>query len=192
MPRQAQRVSNVWPGLLAGLAGMLLLATSARAQDAGQLHPGARVRIWYGAGEQRYEGRLVSLSRDSLVVALAIAGEPLTAIPRDKIGRVWVQTAGHRKTLVGLGVGLGVGATVGAAVGAAAYEPCTGECFIDFGRGVSALAGAVVFGGAGLLVGGIAGFCTHGQNWQPVALPVTAVSLTPAGRGLGLAVRARL
>ncbi len=179
--------------LLAGLTGMFLLATSAAAQHVRDLQPGATVRIRAAGAERPYEGRLVSLSRDSLVLALAGEGDSRVALPRESVARAWIATSQHRETLAGLGIGFLAGAAVGAALGALAYQPCTGDfCILDFGRGGEAAMAGVLLGGVGLVLGGIAGYCTHGQNWEPALLPLTTVSRTPAGHGVALAVRVRL
>ncbi len=179
--------------LLAGLTGMLVLAPSAPAQHVRDVQPGATVRIRAARAERPYEGRVVSLSGDSLVLALAGEGDARLALPRKDVTQAWVSAGQHRETLVGMGIGFLAGAAVGAALGALAYQPCTGDfCILDFGRGGEAAMAGLLLGGVGLVLGGIAGYGTHGQSWEPALLPLTTVSRTPAGHAVGLAVRLRL
>ncbi len=194
---RSQTVAQRLRCLALGLAGVLTLATTADAQLRGVLSPGDAVRVRYTGVFQPYEGRLVSIGRDSLVLELSNSNHLLFAIPRAAVEEAWVRGGHHRKTLNGVGIGFLAGAATGAVVGAIAYQPCSsggglfgsGSDCVDFSRGTYAAAGALLGAVAGVVIGGIAGYATHGQSWEQVQLP--AVTLAPGQRTL-IAARARL
>ncbi len=194
---RSQTVSQGIRCLGLGLAAALTLATPAHAQLPGELSPGATVRVRHTGVLQPYEGRLVSIGRDSLVLELSSANHLLFAIPRGAIEEAWVRSGDHRKTLNGIGIGFLAGAVTGAVAGAIAYQPCgsggglfgSGSDCTDFGRGNTAAAGALLVGVAGVGVGGIGGYSIHGQGWEHVQLP--AVTLAP-GQRTRIAARATL
>jgi hypothetical protein len=87
--------------------------------------------------------------------------------------------------------GILVGSAVGAMIGLAAYESpdCTPESFmcLDFGPGMSALAGGVLggvaLGSAGVIVGALA----RDTEWMPIAGTDLAFGVVPAPGGVQLA-----
>ncbi len=168
---------------------LLLLATPGRAQlPAGAPAPtGQLVRIQLRDPPVRYEGRLLRLDRDSVVLSLVGPGVGRTVpIPRSAISSAWVSAGRSRNTLRGLGIGLLAGGVGGAIIGAVTYSPCESQgygCILAPGsRAQAAGAGAALVGTLGLVVGGVAGWATVRQRWQPLSLPASAM-LAPIGRG---------
>jgi len=98
-----------------------------------------------------------------------MAGDTVIISSAAAIRTVWVITAQnrlevsagmHRRTLRGIGRGFLFGAATGAAIGLLTYrEPDCSQSFVclDFGPGFAALAGAVVLGVPGMVIGAIAG-----------------------------------
>lgn len=92
-----------------------------------------------------------------------------------------------REALLG---GLLVGAGVGTLVGLASYQECR-NCFLDFGPGVSAAAGAIVGAAIGTTLGLIVGLTRQSYDWRTAytsRVNVTARPL-PYGRvGIGMRI----
>jgi hypothetical protein len=153
---------------------LVMLASTASAQESGTLQsaiqPGARVRVsTVGAGTVTgrvvaVQGDSLQLTRDRSVDTLRLAGSQLTSL-EVSVGR-------HKRRWRGAGLGFLGGAALGAVLGAATYRKpdCSGDAyFCDLGPGFDATFGAVLLGGAGAVVGAIAGGGSA-DDWQPVAL----------------------
>ena len=160
------------------LCGALILGGRAipTGAQAIQLDSGSKVRVMLTArDDHRYEGRLVALTTDSVIVGLG--GDRSIRIPRSKVARLDLGTRAHRtrNTWTGIGIGMVVGAVVGAELGpslpgASENDPVFGE---EFERTV----GAVLFGAVGATAGGIVGYNVGGTRWQQV--PLTAARGRP-------------
>lgn len=164
----------------------ITFAGPVHAQVPTQVHPGDLVRIRLDHESRPRTGRLITIDQDSIVLAQTDDPGVITAVPRAAVSRAWVSRGRSRKTLQGLLIGLGVGAVTGTALGAIAYHPCQ-DCLLDFGRGVSAALGGTMGSALGLVTGGVVGFATRREKWQPVETRVR-VGATGHG-GFALAVR---
>ncbi|MFL5561359.1 MAG: hypothetical protein ACJ79K_07795 [Gemmatimonadaceae bacterium] len=136
-----------------------------------QLDSGVKVRMLLtGREEHRYEGRLVALTTDSVIVGLS--GERSIRVPRASVARLDLGTRPRRtrNTWVGIGIGLVVGAAVGAEVGPSL--PGAPESDPVFGEEFERTVGAVLFGAVGATAGGIIGYNVGGTHWQEVPLIV--------------------
>ena len=143
-------------------------AVAANAQAA-QVDSGAKVRVMLTGREDRhYEGRLVALTTDSVIVGLS--GDRSIRVPRASVARLDLGTRPHRtrNTWMGIGIGLVAGAAVGAAVGPSL--PGGSEPDPVFGEEFERTVGAVLFGAVGATAGGIVGYNVGGTRWQQVPL----------------------
>jgi hypothetical protein len=160
-----------------------LVSSAALADDGLQPAPGTRVRIT--SSDSRLTGKIVAASPDALIVSVKKGREPVT-VARDAITRFEL---GHRRTsgkgaLRGAGIGLLAGGVGGAALGVALDSPDDW-----FSGGELAAGGAIVFGGAGALIGALVGAASPGERWETVPTHRVRVGLTPRiGRGRGLAL----
>lgn len=155
------------------------LARRAPAQEV-RADSGAKVRV-YPAAEPKvlYEGRLLSLTRDSVVVAVPGAGHmrwARHAVARFDVGRRGSRAGG---TFIGIGVGAAVGAGLGAALG---YATSDNSDYV-FDRNVGAAIGAFFIGIAGGVTGGIVGYNHPPTRWREVPLTVGLQR-----RGLGVSI----
>ncbi len=168
----------------------LALAVPAQAQDSLSLRVGQMVRFQYrGHPGPSYEGRLLSVSDDSLALESRTRPGTAVTVARSDMCRIWVSDGRSRRTGAGLGIGLFVGAVLGGVLGAVSYEPCS-DCFMDLGDVASAAKGAAGGAALGMVVGGIAGASTVREHWRAIDM-APAVTLAPAGAtrfGLGARV----
>jgi hypothetical protein len=98
------------------------------------------------------------------------------------------QSAGvHRRTMDGFAIGAVAGALAGALIGTASYRKptCPPDQLIclDFGRGFSTSAGAVVFAVPSAIIGAIAGYNSHREAWQAVPDDRTRLAFHPLPGG---------
>lgn len=129
-----------------------------------------RVRVFFNEGRDYFIGWVLPSSGDSLFLE-GSHGDTLT-VARTNISKLQVSSGGSRagSTLIGMAVGLGASAGLGFAIG----KPL----FIG-----GAQLGAIAFGGAGLVIGGIAGY-NAGGHWRDVPI---AARLSPRGATLSIA-----
>jgi len=118
-----------------------------------QLSPGQEVLVVQNSS-QTFQGRLQSVSDDSIVIRLT-AGEQTLA--KDNILRVSSRRASHRWRNLALGAGAGFGA--GAGIGAAAGNPHG-----ILRRDATAAGGAVI----GLVGGAVVGAALPTGGWREV------------------------
>jgi hypothetical protein len=172
--------------IVVSFAALVLLSAGASAQRASELSSGARVRITPEQGRS-FVGTVVSSTPDSIT----LMGERPVAEVRTAYGNVKaVEVSNGRGRLKGALVkgliGLGGGIVAGAAIGAATYsEPeereCTPDpnalgfnclfansCFMVCSRTEAAAFVGVLGGGAGLIIGTIAGAITGHESWTTV------------------------
>ncbi len=184
-PRQRVVTSILTLGLIFHAGALALPAQESR------VAPGTRVRFELRSGE-RYDGRVISLGRDSLE-----AGFPPNGVaaryPLGNISKLEVVSGRRRPVLRNALIGSAVGVVVGGVVGAASYEPCELGCWIGpNSAGESAALGAVVLGVPLLLVGGALGLIPR-DRWERVPLDGNAVrfnlrTLPAGGHAVGLAL----
>ena len=145
---------------------------------------GERVRIAYHlcppthAGcfgpPQLYVGTFVTWNADTLVVE---SNGDTIAVPQDSVTTLEVREQVSQAG-VGAGIGGGIGAFIGAGVGAAS---CTDPVLGD--SGACALAGALVVGIGGAMLGSIVGAITKTERWVSVPLDRIRVGLGPQRDG---------
>jgi hypothetical protein len=156
----------------------LALARSALAQQSGAPAPTpaaeAKVRVKLVTGDS-YEGRLVSLRKDSLVVAWAEGG--VGTLARTSVASIEVGSGSHRPVARGATIGAVVGFFAGTLTGAGLYSPpCNFQepapCDLDRGSRTGAAAEGAYRGAAlGLLVGAAQGLVPR-ERWVPMSLGV--------------------
>ena len=149
------------------------------AAPAGQLVPGARVRVTQ-AGAKPRTGIVVAQTADTLRVRWPDFSSP-DALPVASISRLEVSTGRHRRVLKGMGYGAAAGIAVGGIIGAVSYEPCDSTEFLGCllapeSRTQSAAWGGMVIGTLGLVVGTLAGIPSR-EGWQQVSLAERRVSV---------------
>lgn len=136
------------------------------------LDSGSKVRVLAATlGPHFRSGTLVSTSEESILIATGKNGD--LTVPTDKITMIAVARGTHTSKAKYMFAGLVLGGLAGALVGAASYSPTkctTGEWCFDMGQEFSVAAGAILFGGAGAVVGLIAG-ASPKDNWISVPLP---------------------
>jgi hypothetical protein len=179
-----------------GLVSVLLTpALSAQQVTA----PGSRVRVVGGDRQPMASGAFVRLAGDTVVVTTAAGTTQALIVPPGY--HVEESVGMRRRTLRGMGIGLVAGAAAGAILGAASYRkmPCNWPCVEGpsnpFGSGIGpnspgemAVAGAVVLGVPGMVIGGIIGGRQR-EWWVPVNTLAPRVVLLPAGlRSVALTV----
>jgi hypothetical protein len=182
------RVNGMFMLVLAGAA--VALPAGLAAQDA--VSPGMRVRVVQtSTSAPVVVGELVRIAGDSVIVSAA--GGTLVSMSLDEAHRLEVSDGVRRQTTRGVGIGLLAGAVAGAVIGAATYEPCDGWCFVDFGRGGTALISAGALSIPGMIIGGIVGAATTHDTWREVDGP-GGLQLRPAAGGgvqFGVSLRFR-
>ncbi len=153
-------------------------------------------RVWVRApdGSGRLDagvkGTLEGITGDSLQVRLA-GGGPAVSVGLSAQTQVNVFTGRRSSAGRGAAIGGGIGALAGVVIGLAAGEDCSSSDWICFDRSELAAAGAVAFGGAGLVIGLIAGALSHHDTWAPAGLSQTvrpAITTNPYGIGLGFSI----
>ncbi|HSU14754.1 hypothetical protein [Longimicrobium sp.] len=127
----------------------------------------------------RVAGTLVQATADSVMIR---TGDSLVAIPRGRVTRVEVPDGRRRYATRGMLIGIGVGAVIGAIGGITCHDDCP--------DGTTALTTFIGAGG-GMLLGGAAGALVTGPRWRDASPPTTAIRITPApgGRGIALTLR---
>lgn len=164
-----------------------LLAHKAEGQG---VVPGDRVRVvQVQGGRVLLRGTLVRRNADSATILSESAGstggtnESTVAISR---GNRLERSAGQvASTARGVGMGLLVGAATGALLGAVTYRPpdCTSALIcLDYGRGFSAMGGAIVLTPIGMVIGGIVGANHKHEAWKRLAQFPFSVSVAPTAR----------
>ena len=174
--------------------GVLVLAVPALFAGGGALSAqatptvGDRVRV--ATADQRFEGRLLSWSGDSLTVA---RGDNVDRLARASLVSLDRQVGRKSRFLRGVGIGALAGGLSGAAFGALAGEDCNGDAWLCFNHGVMALAGGIAGATMGVVVGGVIGALSHGAIWQPVPVGSGQASIRFApvvsAAGVGVGVR---
>lgn len=172
--------------LAPALAAALLLAPAAAHAQA-HLVPGARVRLAGPGVDGTYH--VVHVVPDTLVVQRDSTAPTLRVALAD-LQRAEV-SLGRRSAFGGFGrgflIGAGAGAALGVASGLASGDDDQAGWFA-MSAGEKAVAGGVLLGGAGGLVGGIIGLAARGERWEHAALPGARVSVVPAGRGVAVRI----
>lgn len=183
---------------LATIVLVVILAGTASGQEAGTLPPGVQVGARVRASTPRaatVTGRLVAASADTLRVLRDRAADTVS-VAVSRLTSLDLSTGQHKRRLAGAAIGFFGGAALGAVVGAVTYrkQACApGTWFCDYpGRAGDMVAGAVLFGGAGTIVGAIVG-AGRADTWQRV-IPreTTQVGLVVPGAAGRLAVGASL
>jgi hypothetical protein len=182
-------------GILAlaiSLASPLHAQTSSAAEP--MLVPGAKVRVKYDRGES-YEGRLVSVRRDSLTVAWT--KDLVATVASSDIAVLEVGTGARRQVVRGAFLGAGLGVLAGSVAGALLYRPTCNvalgdDCSASNARGDEVGRDAYVGGALGLVFGAAQGLIAR-EQWRRVPLDRTAarLDLRPlhgGASGVGLAV----
>lgn len=170
-----------WP-TTAGIAALMVMAASllpvgeARAEPESGTPPtitvGSKVRVRAPTVVKgRIEGTVIGLDERSLVLG-GIERGPLT-LSREAITHLDVSTGRRRQTLRGTLIGAGIGLV---AMGVL----CGGDS-----GGCAEVSGVAT---AGALLGAGVGALVKTDRWQTVPLDGVRVTLTPARRGVGLAV----
>lgn len=133
-------------------------------------------------------GPLEVEAADGTVVEARNSSGDLVRMDLAAARRVAVST-GRRSTgagaVRGLVIGLLAGGAGGAVIGYANGDDDPG--IVSFSAGEKAIILGVVLGGAGALIGGIAGALSPGEEWQRISLPVD-VHVRPDRAGLGLSL----
>jgi len=139
-------------------------------------------------GKLRYRGIVERATPDTLIVrGVTRSGTDTTwAIPASAIARLEVRDGTRSNALKGLGLGLLGGAVIGAGAGALSCRDNSDE----WGPGFCAIVGGVVYGGAGAIVGLIAGALTRRDRWVDAPTQPLRVSVDWRPRGGGLRVGA--
>jgi len=169
---------------------LLLLASLAEAQTS---HGSARVRLVNTInGRMLVAGTLAGQVGDSV----AIVPDSSDGLPqRFAVGtqyRLEHSVGVHRRTMEGFAIGAVAGALAGALIGTASYQKpnCPPDQLIclDFGKGFSASAGAVVFAVPSAIIGAIAGHNTVREVWRATPADRTRVAFYPVqGGGMRIA-----
>jgi hypothetical protein len=147
---------------------LLLLAPlhGVSSQDIASLRAGEPVRVSMNSpGSRRVQGRLVSLSADTIVVA---SPGNSVAFGISDLALLQVKRRSGGSVAKSAGIGLIVGAIGTALIGAATGTTDTGDGRITGGD--KAVIGAILGGAAGLIGGTIFGACCS-SDWQTVPLP---------------------
>ncbi len=172
--------------------------TSATAQEPPPVKVGDRVRVT-APDLGRREGTVQLLTTDSLVMrpeyGFVMRPEYVApnrlAIPLASVTRLELSMPGGSQAGQGALYGFIIGVFGGSVVGFAA---CVGDSYGSYGDFTSAcaVAGAVIFGAGGALVGAIVGSMITGTRWEDVPLDRLRLQVAPQRDGrfaLGLSVR---
>jgi hypothetical protein len=126
--------------------------------------PGERVRVTHNSRccDSPLIGIQKFLTRDTLTLWLQ-RGTQSDAIPRENITEIARWNAGRTHKAAGVGYGFLIGAFAGGALG---YSTACAHCDGDW-RPLGAIAGSIVGGGAGSLVGLVVGTARRGF-WEVV------------------------
>ena len=157
--------------------GILLLTRAigpdVAAQDAGQLAPGARVRVWVSEmPDESRTGTLVERRRDTLLVLVAQAHADTLRFPFSAVTRLDVSTGVRSHVGSGVKYGLLAGAGTGALAGLlyCGSDPgCSGSGHEEGDQTLIFMAGGALAGAVtGLVVGAIVGSGIRTEQWQEV------------------------
>jgi hypothetical protein len=160
--------------------------------------PGARVRLVQSDSITRSQaGAVVAVRPDGMTLRRDHPGDTL-AIGFAGIQRLDLSRGRHGHALIGLGLGAVGGALLGVAIGSA--NSGSNGSYQIFSKSDNEVAGAVLFGAAGALVGTVVGAFIRTERWHTVWLRSAAdhahASLDllpyPTGSRLGLRIAARL
>ncbi len=168
--------------------------TRITAQEPPPVKVGDRVRVT--APDVRSAGIVQLLTTDSLVMrpeyVFVMRPEYVApnrlAIPLASVTRLELSMPSGSQVGQGALYGSTIGAFGGSVVG---FVACENDSYVDVSS-ACALAGAVIFGAGGALVGAMVGAMITGARWEEVPLDQLRVSVGPQrdGRfGLGLSVR---
>ena len=140
----------------------IALPRGATAQVNGLPAPGERIRIADASGSgHRVVGSVVRSDADT--IGLATESGSVVAIPGQSLSHYEV-SRGMRS---GFGRGLGLGALAGAIGGSlVGMAAASDDGFCNTACGL--VGGAVLFGAAGAVVGGIVGASSHYEKWEKV------------------------
>ena len=164
------------------IAGTLLLAPCARAEEAPALRPGVRVRIT-GGDAARFvgtaSGTLVNTGPDTITL---VTDQGVLKLPTGSITRVEVSHGRKRHGRLGLLVGVAAGALIGLyattdpalACGVDYYVPCTRSDRITY---------AAVMGLALAAPGALVGRRIHTETWSDAPLGRLRVAVVPERNG---------
>lgn len=182
---------------------LLLAASHAAAQrPATDTLPvaGARVRV-SAPPSRRVVGTVLAYRADTLLLGRPNrSAAETTAVPLAAVRRLEVSVGKRRRLLKGALVGLTGGAAAGALLGAVTYSDAPSRCYrggeevpcfisLDFGRGFSAMAGGVLVGAAGLVIGLAVG-ARRVDRWEAVELArrTSRLWIRPPADGSGIGV----
>ena len=149
----------------------LLLPSIGRAQEKLLAHVGDRVRITAPeSGFDLITGRVVA-SDSGLLTIRVHATKGFYYVHRGDIEAIDISAASYNGLLGGMVVGALNGIVVGVGVGGMQSAAHPGQLNFSPER-----RDAMLFGGAGLLVGGLIGFMIRSDDWVPVQMPNPASS----------------
>ena len=138
---------------------------AALCQDAASLRAGESIRVSViSPTSQRLEGRLLSLSRDTIQLS---APRSALAIPVSDIGLLEVRRRSGGSFMKSVAFGLLGGVVAGAVLGAASGNTNTGDGIMTASD--KALIGSFLGGTAGLIGGAVFGVCCA-SSWESVPL----------------------
>jgi hypothetical protein len=141
---------------------LVALPHAAAAQETGLPSPGQRIRVADVSGSgHRVVGSVVRSDGDT--IGIATDSGSVFAIPGHSLSRYEVSRGMRSGFGRGLGLGAMAGAIGGSLIGLAAANNddfCNSACGL--------VGGAVLFGAAGAVVGGIVGASSHYEKWEKV------------------------
>jgi hypothetical protein len=167
-------------------AALAVLPVFTLAAQAPPLSVGHRVRLKTDSSSQWLMGTLVTADEDSLGLRVA-DNAPSISVARRNVSQFEVSYPGHSNAGRGALIGLTIGALGGAIVGGVSSE-CQPNKLCIVGPEAGAVVGAVLFGGAGALLGAGIGAATRSDNWVSESLGRARVTLVPRGAGLALSL----
>jgi len=169
---------------------LCLVAAPVHSQTAPPLSIGQRVWVRSprasGGMNAGIKGTLEAVTGDSL---LRLTGEQGQAVSVGLGAQSQLFIFAGRRSSAGHGAVIGgiAGALAGAVIGAVGGEDCSGDEYLCFNRGTTAVAGALVLGGIGVAGGLIVGALMPHDTWARATWsgPLRAV-VTPSSHGIGL------
>ena len=181
----------------AGVVVLSLYALATHTASSAAQEVGSRVRVW-NTGGVLVTGTLVEVDSGAIVVRTAVLNSRAEFIDHDSIIPVTANTRlevskgrhshGGRGALIGLGIGVGLAAL--GAVGYAADVNSSPDTSDGVGRVL--LAGVLVLGGGGALIGFAIGSASSSESWAEVTLdlppPADPTEMTEAMMRLGLRI----
>ena len=160
-----------------------------QAQQSTSVGIGSRVRLTVDSVGLRRSGKVVALTRDSLMIA-PFDEKTTIGFRRDEVSRLEISSGQRRNTLKGLGLGLAIGAGTGALLGFASGDDKCGAqtCFLG-DAGFKAAALGIFLGALGGVSGTVKGALTTSDRWVTIAESTAIVPVIDARGRLGLALR---